>query len=228
MTGPPSGSLAYWSDKLARQFAPVSFPVDYVAGKEETREEALEFVVPEALCARLSKLSNESEQRLYMLLIAFVAGLLHRYTLAERLTVGMPLLRQGGAAVPGPRPCLPVTLETPGEGTFKELLLQVRQQFVEVYQHQAFYPDLVTGSAPGPGAGSAFFGIAVSLKEIHEPVTFAGSGLKLHFAFTKQGPGIWGSITYDRQHYRPETVAAIKRHLVRLWLRDRGRPFYNG
>ncbi|MCP4151716.1 MAG: hypothetical protein GY757_28490, partial [bacterium] len=127
----------YWVNKLSGQLSITHFPYDFKksAGSNETA--VVTHSIEEKLCARLLKLINKSDIRLFVVLEALLAVLLEKYTGSKDIIIGTAISRQENDenlinSVLALRNQLTETI------TFKELLMQVRGTFKEAMEHQDY------------------------------------------------------------------------------------------
>jgi len=87
----------YWLDKLSGELEKCNFPYDYPqpAGEESPySREKVEFVLEGDVYARLMKITGNSDQNLFMILLSGVLGLLNRYSGCRDIIAAVPIYKQ--------------------------------------------------------------------------------------------------------------------------------------
>ena len=120
----------YWLNKLSGELTKTAFPHDYRKKSGECRLETFQFQWTGDLFLKLMKLSNNSDQRLHMILVAALMALIHRYTFNTDIILGAPALKQETDAE-FINTVLVLRNTFNKQITYKELLLQVRNTIIE-------------------------------------------------------------------------------------------------
>ena len=116
----------YWLNKLSGELERTSLPYDIKIGKKPGYFlDRVNIKFPEKLSAKLLKLSNGSDIRLHMILVAGLISLVYKYTGSKDIMVGVPIYRQNLVGRLINTFLVLRSLLKPGM-TFKELLLSVR------------------------------------------------------------------------------------------------------
>jgi acyl carrier protein len=140
--------LAYWRRRL--RGAPEALDLPQARprpARPSYRGGAELFAVPEELTERLRAHARERGATLFMVLLAAFQGLLHRYTAAEDLCVGIPTAGRNRSETEGLIGCfinlLVIRADLSGGPTFHRLLERVRGLTLEAYAHQEVPFDLL-------------------------------------------------------------------------------------
>ena len=142
----------YWLKKLSGDLVKSSFIYDYdkadtickesEAGADEIGYPAVAFRFSDKVFRKLIKLSNKSDTRLHMILLAGVVVLLKKYTGSNDIIVGAPVQKQEQEAQ-FLNTVLILRNQVNGSVSFKELLFQVKQAVVEAVEHQNYPIELL-------------------------------------------------------------------------------------
>jgi amino acid adenylation domain-containing protein len=138
--GPLEQQLTYWRKKLAD--APVlQLPVDRPREAMRSFAGARQYrAIPADLLASLKRLSQRENVTLFMVLLAGLQALLHRYTRQTDVVVGGPIANRNHLDVEGLIGFFvnSVVLRTDvsGDPTFLELLHRARDTALDAYAHQ--------------------------------------------------------------------------------------------
>ncbi len=211
----------YWLKQLAGDLVKTAFPYTYkrggVGGAADFGVEHFEF--PPPLAAGLMKLRNDSDIRLHMILVTGLIVLLHKYSTAQDILVGIPVVRQahGGALI---NTMLPIRSRLDGHMTLKELILQVGSTIVEAVEHQNYPVELLQEKLQvrnnDNGTGCPLFATVILLTNIHDR-DYIGSGRPdMLFSFHRQKEALLLSVEYRASLYDRQGVAAIVGHFESL------------
>ncbi|HEY6398334.1 MAG TPA: condensation domain-containing protein, partial [Solirubrobacteraceae bacterium] len=135
------GLVDYWRSKLAGAPARLELPSDRPRPAVQSyRGELREFTLDPPLTGRLRELARSEGVSTFMLLLAAFNVLLHRYTGAEDLVVGVPASGRHHEEIASLLGFFSNTLalrtEIRGDPTFSELLAQVKVTTLEAQIHQ--------------------------------------------------------------------------------------------
>ena len=223
----------FWLQKLAGELQKSHFPYDRPPVErdgqpQERLFQPLTFSLTPDLVSRLLRLSNRSEVRLYMILLAGVMLLLSRYGGSSDIMVGSPVPRISGE---GEYLNHAVTLRACCDSrfTFKEWLLRVKETVVEAGEHQNYPIETLLYKLGLRASASDFplFDVAVLLENIHDPRLLDRLPLNLTAAFCLKGEVLAGRLDYNARRYHRDTVRRITAHFETLMqgcLTDVDRP----
>lgn len=133
----------YWLKKFADIPKPLELPTDYPRPNARVfTGESLHFSVDEPLADRLQWLSQEHNASVFVLFLAGLKALMHRYTFQKDIVIGIPtngrphadLFDQIGFYVN----TLPVRTQLDSQYSFTQLIEIVKKQFFEANQHQLY------------------------------------------------------------------------------------------
>ena len=87
----------YWLNKLSGEWIKTVFPCDFTkkeSGTDVQYMEAITFRFSADLFARIMKLRNGSDHRMFMIIAAALVVLLNKYTESNDIVLGAPVLKQ--------------------------------------------------------------------------------------------------------------------------------------
>ena len=137
--------LAYWQQQLGDGVEPLELPTDRPRPALPSRAGArYSITIPAGLTQQLRALSQHEEVTLFMTLLAAFSTLLHRYTGQDEIVVGSAIANRQRAEI---EPLigffvnvLALKIRLPGrvasEGSFRDLLRDVRQVTLDGYSNQ--------------------------------------------------------------------------------------------
>jgi hypothetical protein len=133
----------YWLDRLVGPLPPLDLPTDF--GRPPLKTYACDVCrvqLDSDLTGRLHQVGLRHDMTLFMVLIATVKLLLHRYTQQEDIILGFPLAGRDHPELAGQIGCFVNTValrdRLDGEESFTTLLGRVRQTMLEAYEHQVY------------------------------------------------------------------------------------------
>jgi acyl carrier protein len=214
---------SYWLNKLGGELGRARFPVDRTgmpAGADQRPMAKWPFRLDGQLFERIMKISRGSEPRVFMVLAAGLAALLHKYAVDrtnDDVILGTTIYKQ---EVEGEfiNTVLALRNSVSDDMTFRELLGQVRQTVSEANEN-ANYPIetlLYQLNMTASPRDFPLFDAAVLLENIHDKGYFRDIRPNMMFVFTKTDRYIDGAVEYHSLRYQKTTVEMIAARLVRL------------
>jgi amino acid adenylation domain-containing protein len=216
----------YWLDKLKGELVLSRFPVDHqelaaqgekAGGQPLRRFDSVPLTFNRELVLKLVRLSNHSVYRLYMILVAGVAALLHQYTHNTDIIVAAPINKQEkqGEFI---NTVLALRTQINPYMTFKELLLQLKQAILEANEHQNYPIETllnrlqITHSSKEP----QLFDVVVLLENIHDKNYIRDITFNTIFSFCFSDDHIRGVLQYNSMLYEKTTSERIGSHYILL------------
>ncbi|MBB1158401.1 non-ribosomal peptide synthetase/type I polyketide synthase [Amycolatopsis dendrobii] len=230
--------IAYWKQRLAGAAPLLELPADRPRPAVQSRRGGWqEFSLSPAAADRLKELGRETGAAPFMVLLAALKAVLHRYTGREDLLVGTFNANRTKAELEPVIGLFANTLvlrtEVGGELSFRELLARVRDTCLGAYQHQDVpFERLVDEIAPGRDLSSnPLFQVMLVLESA--PVGEIGaSGLEvdvraldnrtakfdlLFIVFPGEDRGAFhGLVEYNADLFDPGTVERMAGHFTTL------------
>lgn len=209
----------YWLEALHGEWVKGYFPYDiqHFERVEDQREEIVSSISGQ-LFQQLLQMGNGSDQRLYMVILAGVTVLLHRYTGHQDFVIGAPIFRQ---EVEGEflNTVLALRHRLSDSMSFKDVLLQVRQTLTSAVENQN-YPlkdvlhdlNLVWTREEFP-----LFDLTVILENIQEQRYIDYLQCNLGISFFRTEAEIQVRMEYNPARYKRESVERILSHLINLF-----------
>ncbi|HLP48274.1 MAG TPA: amino acid adenylation domain-containing protein, partial [Candidatus Kapabacteria bacterium] len=217
----------YWLNKLSGRLVRSSFPYDFNVAEEQNDEvghpleyvERMEFKISGGVFEKLMWTVNNSDLRLFMILVSGLMVLLSKHTGQEDILVGAPIERQ---EVEGNflNTILAFRAQLDAGITFKELLLQVRQVVMEAGEHQNFPIDRIPYELNmdiQKNDAFSLFDTAILLENLHDRNYFAHISLNMVFSFLRTAESLQGVVEYNPTLYKKETIQGITDRFVHLF-----------
>jgi fengycin family lipopeptide synthetase D len=194
----------YWMNKLSGEIEETGIPIEYKGAQsvhEKVKKKTIFF--PARLNSWLTKVSKKSDISLYIILLAGIKVLIHRYNGGEDVTVISPVYESR------------TTEETLNnfifirdnieEGmTFKEFLFKVRQSALEGYENQDYPSDELVEylvNLKRIPANKNISKILCELKNIHNAVNIEAVRDRIVFSFIRKDERIRCTILYHSGIY---------------------------
>ena len=225
-----SADLAYWREKLASELPVCSWPNDRPRPPIESHKGAVQrFAFPEELSRRIRMLSGETGISVYMMLLAGLAAVLHRYTNEDEFVVGTLTsgrtrteLEQMAGYFVNP---LAIRLDLSGDPSFHELLKRTRTGMLEGIAHERvpFLQVVKEVQRKHDPSRNPLFQIILSQQPVmnhvapgwevvSEEISNGGSKLDLLIVIDDRGAAISGPITYNPDLFDAETIQRLVGH----------------
>jgi amino acid adenylation domain-containing protein len=221
--------LAYWVDRLGREPAAL-LPADRPPSRAGGALESVRSRVPAEVVDALVRLGREQGATLFMTLLGALVLLIHRYSGRERIVVGTMHANRPHRAVEELigffANVLPLRTTVDAEGTFLDLLREVRRSALEGYTHQdAPFEKIVERVRPDRQAGrSSIFqvmvvfqnvplpplrlpGVGVAPFDLGGPTKRAAYDLSLSFVVESRDLLVW--VEYDAGLYERATAERL-------------------
>ncbi len=133
--------IAYWKEELAGDFPPLTLPIDYPRPAMLSNKGARKLVsYPAELIEKLTQVSTQEEATLFMVLLAAWKLLLHRYSDADTIFIGVPVANRNRVELSDLIGFFANTLvirsELHSDLPFLDLLAQIKKKSLAAYQHQ--------------------------------------------------------------------------------------------
>ncbi|HYO16637.1 MAG TPA: non-ribosomal peptide synthase/polyketide synthase [Thermoanaerobaculia bacterium] len=228
--------LDHWREKLAGAPLVLKLPTDGPRPPVQGhRGGHIAIRFPEELTAGLAALAREGEGTLFMLMLAGVSTLLHRYSGQEDLLIGSPIAGRTRAETEGLIGCFVNTLvfrsDVSGDPSVRELLARTRAVALAAYDHQDLpFEKLVEALQPvrDPSRSPV---VQVLLAQRNPPVALELAGglrfdlleiesgtskFDLAFSFFERGGGLEIILEYDSDLWGAATARRMLGHLQTL------------
>ncbi|HLX09300.1 MAG TPA: amino acid adenylation domain-containing protein, partial [Thermoanaerobaculia bacterium] len=239
-----AADLDYWRRQLAGPLPRLSLPYSGAPGPVPgLAGRRLRFALPPVLHAGLRRLARERGATLFMVLLAGLQTLLHRYGGGDDVVVGTDVANRTHAGLEGLigffANQLVLRTDLSGDPRVGELLARVREVVLGAHAHQELpFDRLVEELNPERGRSLApLFQVKLGLVNVPE-VRLALSGLELAVLeidngmvqhelllfMGETGGGLAGAFHYDAELFAPPAIARLRRHLQALWSEMVERP----
>src|SRR5260370_14835660 len=221
---------AYWERKLGGELPVLEWPSHQLRpAVQPFRGEIQTAVMSKDLLQNLKTLGEEQRVSLFMILVAGLASVLHRYTGQADVVLGA---RSGGRRLPELEKMagyfvniLPLRIDFAGDPTFQELLVRVREAVLGALANSNIpLTKLVETVRPAPDPGrNPFFQVAISVEPpipavesgwsaTQSDIPTGASKLDLYIDVDERTEGIVGPVTYNPDVFEPEMIGRLVQH----------------
>ncbi|WP_433747548.1 amino acid adenylation domain-containing protein [Paenibacillus amylolyticus] len=171
----------------------------------------------EEAAQRVLQMSKGAPLAAFMILLAGVQALLHKYTGASDILVGMPVVRKKAEMRRSVNHTVILRNSFSADTTFKTLLSELRTSLPEAIQHQHIPFLKMTEKLDLQYAeGIPFVHTLVSLKELHLDEIGQNVVTDCSFEFSLTGGTIQLALSYNEHLYDSEFMTRVVGHLNRL------------
>ena len=210
----------YWLKKLEGDWVKSNFPFDHREAKNPESGltmQSVHFELTGEIYQHLKQLSNDSDIRLYIILLTGVVLLMDKYTGNKDIVLGSPIYQQN---VEGDfiNKILVLRNQVEHQMSFKELLLQVSQTNFEAVENVNYSLETIPYEMDMLFTDDEFplFDVAVLLDNLHDENYLDHLDLKTVFSFSRKDDRIRMTVRYNSLLYRKQTVKQIMSHYQTL------------
>jgi amino acid adenylation domain-containing protein len=211
----------YWKEKLSGDIGEADIFVNELdsgfPGKQRHEKERLE--ISAGMSEKLGRLSKKSDLSIYILLLAVCKVFIYRYTGNKDVIVLSPLFRQK-VTENTINNYLLIRTALDGRGTFKDLLINLRQSVLEAYNNQDYpFDKLLEFLRKIPGSAKYNKNpshILCSMNNIHARENIAELTRKLSFSFSREADMIHGQLVYDANAVDTRQAQMTAKHFTRI------------
>ncbi|MDT0343936.1 non-ribosomal peptide synthetase [Streptomyces litchfieldiae] len=227
--------LAHWVKKLDGAPALLELPCARPRPKRPSGAgAAVEFAIAEELARGVETLREAERASAFAVGLAAFAALLHRYTGADDLIMGVPVANRARTEWEGVFGLfvntVPLRLRMTGDMTLRELVARTRDELLEAQDHQHIPFDMVANRiAPGRDVSyGPLFQVMGNLHEPHPPLDLPGvrceilevptrtAKLDLTLHLVPSPRGLAGRIEYSTDLFDRPTIDRVIAHYLLL------------
>ncbi|WP_233184736.1 non-ribosomal peptide synthetase, partial [Paenibacillus sonchi] len=194
------------SKKLSGELMRSSFPVDYAKrDKKEIRREQIVFTVANELSAQMNKRGNGSDEHIHTILSTALILLLNKYTGDNYIVIGTPLLSKD----------LVLKNYILEQNTMKDLLTGVGNTWHKALEHQSgFSHERLTQWSQDAGEEEPLYDIMIAFEGFQGQASVTNPDVDMLFSFAKKDQTLEGTIQYNANLYKQDTVRRISNHFL--------------
>ncbi len=203
--------LNFWLKKLAGFPGKVGFLPDYSRGQTpEATVDKFAHTLPAPLVSTVEKIARGADHTVNAILAAGIMLLLHKYTGATDITIGMPIYKQER-----PENFINVMVilrnSVQADMTFKQLLVTTAQTIREAIEHYRYPVEVLPEKLNIPVSGDdfPFCDVVLLLENIHDRNHLSHLSVPLVFSYTRRAGAIGGEIAYRGDLYAGASIEGI-------------------
>lgn len=197
----------YWKAKLNYDLNNTQMPYDYRNNHEFEKKE-FNFTFTDEIYQKLIKISNNQDTALFVVLLTGINIFWYKYTGEENVSVGIPTYTTSDKIRKGNN-ILPSILQVQGNYTFKELLLDLKENVINGYKYQ-YYPIHNLLNKSYVEEEYALFKSICLLNNIHDfnliEDYIISDKNDITFAFEKDKECIKGKVVFNGKLFKEETI----------------------
>jgi amino acid adenylation domain-containing protein/non-ribosomal peptide synthase protein (TIGR01720 family)/FkbM family methyltransferase len=205
----------YWLNRLSGELVKSHFPYDFqVQGSSlEVKKQVINFSIAGELFSRLMELSRGTDKAFHLIAAAGIAILLDKYSCdaLQDIIIGVPIYKQDmeGDFI---NTVLALGFQLNDEMSFKDLLMQARQTFVEANRNQNYPIETLLYQLNIPyseGEDFPLFDVAVLVEGIHDKNYLDHIHLNTIFTFKRKVESFEVELEYNSLRFKKSTIGQI-------------------
>ncbi|MGG1640083.1 amino acid adenylation domain-containing protein [Paenibacillus sp. NRS-1782] len=213
----------YWSHKLESEDHIICLPYTNNVSKDAivTNLNSLTYTLtfPSEISERILSITGGAPWAVFMVLLAGVESLLHKYTGEERVLLGIPVAKSGNGATKPINHLLILKNTLDSTTTFKALLSQIKTSVSEAIEHQniPFWNYTEGLEIPRNEDEKPLIYTTSSMQNIHIPdfLNYVQSELDLQFQWENAAVSL--NVKYSSDRYNEATIERFVEQLLRLY-----------
>ncbi|PNQ82013.1 non-ribosomal peptide synthetase [Paenibacillus sp. F4] len=213
----------YWSHKLESEDHIICLPYTNQVSRNTTvtclNSHTYTLTFPTEISQRISSITGSAPWAVFMVLLAGVESLLHKYTGEEYVLLGIPVAKSGNGATKPINHLLLLKNALDSSTTFKALLSQIKTSVGEAIEHQNIpfwnYSELL--DIQRNEDGKPLIHTTVSLQNIHISDFLNHVQSELDFQFQWENEAVSLNVKYSSDRYSETTIEHFVEQLLRLY-----------
>ncbi|WP_342417692.1 amino acid adenylation domain-containing protein [Paenibacillus sp. FSL R10-2782] len=213
----------YWSHKLESEDHIICLPYTNNVSKDATATNlnSLTYTLtfPSEISGRILSITGGAPWAVFMVLLAGVESLLHKYTGEERVLLGIPVAKSGNGATKPINHLLILKNSLDSTTTFKALLSQIKTSVSEAIEHQniPFWNYTEGLEIPRNEDEQPLIHTTASLQNIHISDFSNHVQSELDFQFQWDNAAVSLNLNYSSHRYNEATIERFVEQLLRLY-----------
>jgi amino acid adenylation domain-containing protein len=210
----------YWLSQLSGELGKTVFPYDFPGtgqNKDKDYMHHINFKLEGPFFSSLMRVSNHSDVRLFVILLAGLMLILNKYTSHHDIIVGIPIYKQDieGNFV---NTVLAVRNEIRSDQTVKELLKQLAQTVFEANENQNYPIEtlLYKLNISFDEKNFPLFDTAVLLENLHDREYLRDIHLNTVFSFLRTDEAVKCKFEYNCSLFKGTTVERVIKHFKQI------------
>ncbi|WP_311083014.1 non-ribosomal peptide synthetase [Paenibacillus polymyxa] len=213
----------YWNHKLESEDHIICLPYTNQVSRSTTvtslNSHTYTLTFPTEISQRISSITGGAPWAVFMVLLAGVESLLHKYTGEERVLLGIPVAKSGNGATKPINHLILLKNALDSSTTFKALLSQIKTSVGEAIEHQNIpfwnYSELL--DIQRNEDGKPLIHTTVSLRNIHISDFSTHVQSELDFQFQWEHEAVSLNVKYSSDRYSEMTIEHFVEQLLRLY-----------
>ncbi|WP_149094049.1 non-ribosomal peptide synthetase [Paenibacillus terrae] len=213
----------YWSHKLESEDHIICLPYTNDVSKDTTatssNSHTYTLTFPSEISGRISSITGGAPWAVFMILLAGVESLLHKYTGEERVLLGIPVAKSGNGATKPMNHLLLLKNTLDSTTTFKAVLSQIKTSVSEAIEHQniPFWNYTEGLEIPRNEDDKPLIHTTASLQNIHIANYLNHVQSELDFQFQWENAAVSLNVKYNSDRYNETTIERFVEQLLRLY-----------
>ncbi|ASR47662.1 non-ribosomal peptide synthetase [Paenibacillus kribbensis] len=213
----------YWSHKLEPEDHIICLPytnnVSKDANTTNSNSHTYTLTFPSEISGRISSITGGAPWAVFMVLLAGVESLLHKYTGEERVLLGIPVAKSGNSATKPINHLLLLKNTLDSTTSFKTLLALIKTSVSEAIEHQniPFWSYTEGLEIPRSEDDKPLIHTSISMQNIHISDFLNHVQSELDFQFQWENAAVSLNVKYSSDRYSEATIERFVEQLLRLY-----------
>ncbi|MFB5761183.1 amino acid adenylation domain-containing protein [Paenibacillus medicaginis] len=178
----------------------------------EGRVEVKRYLFNESLSQRLNAVSRGSDHALFILLLAGLNYVLHRYTGETAITIGVPVMSDMADNSKSLNPLVLLQTQIQPGDRGRDFIAHTKQRMVEADQHSNFPFTLLLDLLGVDTGEEAYCSIIATMEGLYDPAAVADIGYDCRFEFQRRSDHLALQVTYQTTAYAEWFVSQLFMH----------------
>ncbi len=219
---------AFWQHKLDAGIPVACFPYNINAESGAASDARFRKPLETAISERVQQVAGGSQLAVFLILLAGVEGLLHRYTGETDILLGVPVLREPKSADGGLNSLVFVANQVTGTSSLKSLFAAIKASVSEASEHQELpfwnYAERIPGTV-GTEGGKPHIHTVIGYGPVHTQEFMKECSSDLVLWFDLEVPNqLTLDVRYNKRRYSLDAMERLHRHLQQLMSSLLGSP----
>ncbi|PTM58822.1 non-ribosomal peptide synthetase [Desmospora activa] len=226
--------LSYWEEKLKPNPPRLELPPDYPRSVKQSFSGAIEtFTLPKFVADKLKEIGEKEGASLFMVLLAGFKAFLHRYTGQTDLVTGVAVTNRSRSELEKMIGYfvnqLVIRTDVSGVFGFRQLIQEVKKEFLDAAQHDIPFGKLVEHLKPERTVNhTPFFQVMFVYGDESDQQEKLAPGIEMEslevdngkskfdmgMRFNKNGDSIVGEVDYNTGLFRRESILNMIEHFI--------------
>ncbi|BFH66555.1 hypothetical protein J27TS7_35290 [Paenibacillus dendritiformis] len=206
----------YWLKQLADCSAMTRISYQALRSGREGHSRTKQFYLNDPLSDRLIAVSRSSDYGLFILLLAGVSYVLHRYTGDSSVICGIPVITSHTAGDDLLNPLILLKSDVTSSRHSKEFIAHIKEKLVEADKHQNFPFELLLDMIGIDQSSGRHCNVIAMMEGVHEEGLVDGIAYDCRFEFRRSSDRVSVQIRYRPEAYDEVFISQLFAHYEQI------------